>query len=356
MAGKPSLTQYLSVLTAILCLSWPIGPRGSSGLSCKLAGSAAADDSNSSYRSNSSNSSNGSNSSNRPTAKPRVVSLAPSNTELLCSVGAKDQIIGVSSFCDYPKDVAKITKAGTFISANLERLARLKPDLVMLVSGQEELAGKIKNHHINTVVIANEKLTDIGKNLKRIGELTGHCQEGSDAAQNFEAKLQALAKIIDKSKLRPKVFYCVWPQPLMTAGKASFINGVITSCGGTNVAGDMNASYPRFSLERLVLSNPDLIIMPYEARNQTFIKQSPWNKLQAVRQNKIYYLPDQKNDMLSRPTLRVLKGMAWLGGVFHPELRSELANWSEPTTVAKAASKPLRSSAPNSFNNVYVRN
>ena len=271
-------------------------------------------------------------------------------------MGAKDQIIGVSSFCDYPKDVAGITKVGTFISANIERLARLKPDLVMLVTGQEELAGKIKNHHIKTVVIENEKLTDIGKNLKRIGELSGHCQEGAEAAQIFETKLQTLAKIIDKSKQRPKVFYCVWPQPLMTAGKTSFINGLITSCGGMNVAGNLNVGYPRFSLERLVLSNPEVIIMPYEARNQAFIKQSPWNKLKAVRQNRIYYLPDQKNDMLSRPTLRVLKGTAWLGGVFHPELKSELANWSEPTSVAKAASKSLETSARHSFNNVYVRN
>ncbi|CAN5395344.1 hypothetical protein BH11CYA1_BH11CYA1_03780 [soil metagenome] len=294
-----------------------------------------------------------------PTAastKVRVVSLAPSNTELLCSVGAKAQIIGVSTFCDYPKDVASITKVGTFLSANLERLARLKPDLVLLVSGQEELASKIKNHKLQTVIVDNANLTDIGKNLERIGELTGHCQEGKEAAQNFDAKLQDLARIIEKSKHKPKVFYCVWPQPLMTAGKESFTNGIITACGGINIAGDMKTSYPRFSLERLVLSNPDLIIMPFEARNQAFIKQAPWNKLQAVRENHIYYLPDQKNDMLSRPTLRVLKGMAWLGGIFHPELSAELANWSDTKTSPKTASKLVRTSRANSFNNVYVRN
>jgi iron complex transport system substrate-binding protein len=351
MAGKPSLTRYLSISSIVAAsvifavANW-YSLTSSGVTSSGLAGSALA---------------NNPNKLSLPSrascpVKPRIASLAPSNTELLCSVGAKDQIIGVSSFCDYPKDVAGITKVGTFISANLERLARLKPDLVMLVSGQEELAGKIKNHHIKTVVIENENLTDIGKNLRRIGELTGHCQEGEEAAQEFEAKLQELAKIIDKGKQRPKVFYCVWPQPLMTAGKASFINGIITSCGGINVAGNLPISYPRFSMERLVLSNPDLIIMPYEARNQAFIKQSPWNKLKAVRQNRVYYLPDQKNDMLSRPTLRVLKGMAWLGGVFHPELRNKLVNWSEPTSVAKASSKSLETSTHNSFNNVYMRN
>lgn len=328
MAGKPTIIPYSCLLSAALffssitCLAALAGPG-------KLQSAASP----------SATSDHAPTPSTGSEAKPRVVSLAPSNTELLCSVGAREQIIGVSSFCDYPKDVTGIAKVGTFISANLERLARLKPDLVLLVSGQEELAAKIKNHKMKTVVIDNNKLTDIGKNLKTLGLLTGHCQEGEVAAQNFKARLQELAQIIDKSKRKPKVFYCVWPQPLMTVGKASFIDDIITSCGGTNIAGDMAASYPRFSLERLVLSNPDVIVMPYEARNQAFIKQSPWNKLQAVRQQRIYYLPDQKNDMLSRPTLRVLKGMAWLGGVFHPDLTKELAMWSEPTPVRKTARK-----------------
>lgn len=344
MAGKPALIIHLSLLTAAFISSCPgLGP------SAALANNDKAPNSPTSIT-------RAQNQSIQKSPKPRIVSLAPSNTELLCSVGAKDQIIGISSFCDYPKEVSGITKVGTFISANLERLARLKPDLVMLVSGQEELAGKIKNHHLNAVVIDNSTLTDIGKNLKRVGELSGHCQEGGEAAENFVTKLQDLAIIIKRANKSPKVFYCVWPQPLMTAGKSSFIHGIITSCGGINVAGDINVSYPRFSLERLVLSNPDLIIMPYEARNQAFMKQSPWNKLQAVRQNRVYYLPDQKNDMLSRPTLRVIKGMAWLGGIFHPELKSELAKWSETSTAGKTANHSLLPAAHNSFNNVYVRN
>lgn len=350
MAGKPALIIHLSLLTAAF-----ISSCSSLGPSAAFANNNKAPNSSISSTSPTSRTS-AQNQSIQKSPKPRIVSLAPSNTELLCSVGAKDQIIGVSTFCDYPKEVSGITKVGTFISANLERLARLKPDLVMLVSGQEELAGKIKNHHLNAVVIDNSKLTDIGKNLKQVGELSGHCQEGEEASEKFATKLQDLAIIIKRANKSPKVFYCVWPQPLMTAGKSSFIHGIITSCGGINVAGDINVSYPRFSLERLVLSNPDLIIMPYEAHNQTFMKQSPWNKLQAVRQNRVYYLPDQKNDMLSRPTLRVIKGMAWLGGIFHPELKSQLAIWSESTTGGKTANHSLLPATHNSFNNVYVRN
>lgn len=253
----------------------------------------------------------------------KIVSMAPSNTELLFSVGAGKQIVGVCSFCDHPS-VASTSKVGSFVSVNLERLARLKPDMVLLVSGQEELAAKIRPHHIECVIVDNTHLSDIGTNLREVARLSGHDVAGDRAARHFESAMANLAQIVAKAKNRPKVFYCVWPQPLMTVGRDSFLNELITACGGTNIAADLKTGYPRFSLERLVLNNPDVIILPYEARNQTFLKKAPWNRLKAVRQNRVYYLPDQKNDMLSRPTLRVIKGMAWLTSIFHPELKAEL--------------------------------
>lgn len=254
----------------------------------------------------------------------KIVSLAPSNTELLCSVGARNEITGVCTFCDYPADLQSVDKVGTFVSANIERLARLKPDLILLVSGQEQLADKLKRHHFRTIILDNSNLSDISANLKQLGKLSGHEADGEKAAQSFEEKLAAMTRIIRRSSEEPRVFYCVWPHPLMTVGKKSFLNQLITTCGGTNVAGDLNVAYPTFSLERLVLSNPDVIILPFEARGQNFIGQPPWNKLKAVQEKHVYYLPDARNDMLSRPTMRVLKGIQWLAGVLHPELGTQL--------------------------------
>lgn len=257
----------------------------------------------------------------------KFVSMAPSNTELLFSVGAGKQIVGVCSSCDHA-GVANTARVGSFVSINLERLARLKPDMVLLVSGQEELAAKIKPHHFHCVTVDNSHLDDIGKNLRRVGELSGHPTKGDAAAIHFERSMKKLSAIIAKSKNRPKVFYCVWPQPLMTVGRNSFLNEIITACGGTNIAADIVTAYPRYSLERLMISNPDIIIMPFEARNQSFLRQAPWNRLKAVKEKKVYYLPDARHDMLSRPTLRVIKGMAWLAALIHPEIKAELEGWA----------------------------
>ncbi len=122
----------------------------------------------------------------------------------------------------------------------------------------------------------------------------------------------------------------------MTAGRDCFLNEVLTTCGGTNIAGNIAASYPRYSMEQLVLKNPDVIILPFEARGQSFLNKAPWTMLKAVKENRLYYLPDQKHDMLSRPTLRVLKGMAWLASILHPERQAELATWQKSDCFIRA--------------------
>ncbi len=279
---------------------------------------------------------------------PRLISLAPSNTELLCSIGAGEEIIGVCSFCDFPQNVAGVPKVGTFVSANLERLSRLKPDYVLLVSGQEMLTSQIAHNHFKTVVLDNTHLHNIGPNLQKLGQLTGKSAEAEAAAGNFDLAVKALKAIVPAGKDSPTVFYCVWPQPLMTAGRESFLNEVLTTCGGTNIAGDLASSYPRYSMEHLVLKNPDVIILPFEAKGQSFLEKPPWTMLKAVKEKHLYYLPDQKHDMLSRPTLRVLKGMAWLAAILHPERQAELALWQKSDCYINAleASDDKKSRAP----------
>jgi iron complex transport system substrate-binding protein len=266
----------------------------------------------------------------------RLISLAPSNTELLCSIGAKNEIIGVCSFCDYPQAVTGINKVGTFVSANLERLCGLKPDYVLLVSGQEMLSSQLSHNHFKTVVLDNTHLENIGQNLQTLGQLTGRTREAADAAHNFERALTALRAIVPPGKTSPRVFYCVWPQPLMTAGRDCFLNEVITACGGINIAADVAASYPRYSMEQLILKNPDVIILPCEARDQSFLRKAPWTMLKAVKEKRLYFLPDQKHDMLSRPTLRVLNGMSWLASILHPERCNDLAAWQKSDCFVKA--------------------
>lgn len=269
---------------------------------------------------------------------PRLVSLAPSNTELLIEAGAEKSIVGVCSNCaTHLPTAGALLKgkpvAGSFVSVNLERMARLKPDAVLIVSGQEAIASMLKKHGFNVVLLNNNKLTDIPANLAKIGSISQTEGRAKKLASIFCYAMADLSAIIGSTKSRPKVFYCVWPQPLLTIGKASFLNDVITVCGGKNIADDLQQSYPHFSAERLVIADPDVIVLPYEAKDMEVFKRFPWNKLRAVRENRLFYLPAPKDDLLARPTMNVLEGLYWLTTRIHPELEAKLKNWHSSNNI-----------------------
>lgn len=251
-------------------------------------------------------------------SKMRLISLAPSNTEIIYALQGQDQLVAVSDFCDYPPQAASLPRAGTFVSTNIERVASFRPDLILLVSGQEALAERLKAKHFKVMLVDNNHLANIPRNFVELGRLTGHLKEGEAMAKTFNERL---AKIKTRASMqatnKPTVFYCVWPQPVMTVGKHSFLDEAITVCGGINIAGDIDAPYPQYSVEKLMSKDPQVLILPFEASQSGLVARSPWNKLAAVKAKHLHYLPKAKNDNLSRPTMRLLDGLIWLSDAIH---------------------------------------
>jgi iron complex transport system substrate-binding protein len=269
---------------------------------------------------------------NEINTSPKVVSLAPSNTELLLNAGAGKAIVGVCSNCSKvlpnARELLKDKPAtGTFVSVNLERLTRLKPDVVLLVSGQEGISSLLNKRGFKVVMFNNDKLTDIPSNLRQIGKLSGAETRAEQLANQFNQALKELSATLRGVSSRPKVFYCTWAHPLLTIGKKSFLNDVITTCGGTNIAGNLAQPYPHYSAEHLIMADPDIIILPYDAKDQAIFKRFPWNKLRAVKESRLYYSPAPKDDGLSRPSIEVLDGLYWLTIKIHPELKGKLDSW-----------------------------
>jgi iron complex transport system substrate-binding protein len=264
-------------------------------------------------------------------AGTHLVSFAPSNTELLYAIGAGDKLFGVCSYCDYPDAVKKKTVVGNFIAANLERLATVKPDKIVCVSGQEALAGQLSHNGYKVLVLKNDHLSDISKNLKDLAALSNSTARGDQAAAKFNSCITELKELTSKASAKPAVFYCVWPQPLLTLGKASYLTEVITVCGGDSISKNLESGYPHFSMEKLVLANPDVIVMPYECKDHSFLEKHPWSSLKAVKNKRVYFLPDPPHDGLARPTLRLTTGLYWLAKKVHPELSTQLDSWSART-------------------------
>jgi iron complex transport system substrate-binding protein len=259
----------------------------------------------------------------------RIVSLAPSNTEIIYALGAQDLLVGVSNVCDFPIEAKQKPKASSFVSVNFELLTHLRPQAVLLVNGQEAMASVIKSKGYKVILLKNENISDISKNIITVGNLVGKKIESEKIVQTFDSVILNLQKILSNNvnKNDPKVFFCVWLDPLITVGGNSFLNDAITKCGGANLAKNLAAAYPHYSLEKLFFKQPDIIIMPHEAKGQNFWKKSPWKKLNAIQKEHLYFYPKSEMNCLTRPSLRIVNGLYWLALTIHPEKESAINNW-----------------------------
>ncbi len=266
------------------------------------------------------------------TKAPRIISLAPSNTELMYSLHAGNELVAVSDICDFPKEAKSKEHVGNLTSVKMEKIAALHPDLVLLVSGQESIAHNLQKHGFKTLLLDNSSIEKIGSNLIEIGKASHREREAQYLSVTFNKALSELQKLTQSSRTKPRVFICVWPNPLMSAGKSSYINEGITISGGINCTGDLAQSYPRVNQERLLVLNPEMILIPHEQSSQKFWLKAPWTSMNAVKSNQVYVLPQHETDCLNRPTMRFVDALYWLAIRLHPELSTAIDNWRSKTS------------------------
>lgn len=253
-------------------------------------------------------------------AAERIVSLAPSNTEILFAIGAGDAVIGVTTYDDFPLEVLEIEKIGDFNGINLERIIELQPDLVVNYGdGITEETQRLVEAGITIVGFEPESIEEIVETINRIGVLTGKSKEADALVKemlNKEAELLVKIEGLDKKK----VFYEIWHEPLMAAGPGSFVDQLITLAGGTNIASDAESEYPQFDLEQLIERNPEVYLTANDLPEKTAdsIKQRPgFENLDAVKNNQIYLLD---GNILSRPGPRIIQALELLIEAIHPEI------------------------------------
>lgn len=256
----------------------------------------------------------------------KVVSLAPSNTEILYAIGAGKQIVGRDDFSNYPEESKTITSVGGSMGKyNMEEVAKLQPDLVLASPlTAPDVLKSFQDITPNVYVVQNPKdLEGMYANLVTVGVLTGHKAE----AEKLVADLQANAKgILDKLSAvteKPKVFYeldATDPAKPWTAGQGSFIDQLITLAGGQNVAGSLG-EFAQISQEELIVQNPDVILLGdalYGGITAESVAARPgWDAINAVKNNRTQPFND---DLVSRPGPRMVQGLEELAKILHPDL------------------------------------
>ncbi|MAX36104.1 cobalamin-binding protein [Gimesia sp.] len=260
----------------------------------------------------------------------RMISLLPSHTEILFAIGAAEQMVGCTTLCDYPPETSELKKIAFANpgSISLEALVELQPDLIILGGDYHRLlAEQLEKIQVPVLSFESQSLADIEKSIQGIAKATGHTSRGKQLIHQINADIQAIQEQIKpfQERGRPRVFYQVWDQPLMTAGPESFIGELITLVSGENIFSDVKIAYPQVSEETLIVRNPDVILLPGLKNNQqadpreaiATLQQRPgWQEMTAVKNQRIYIIED---DLISRPGPRVVQGLQKVAQALYPE-------------------------------------
>lgn len=240
----------------------------------------------------------------RPAA--RIVSLAPHLTELAFAAGAGAKLVGVSAYSDYPNAAKMIEVIGDSASIDLERVLRLKPDLIIAWrSGNRpgDIA-RLEKFGLRCYVVELRKLADIPRVLRTIGKLAGSETAAEQAAAEFERDLADLAKRYLGH--RPvSVFFEIWHRPLMTVNGEHMISEVISLCGGRNIFAAAAILAPMVAIENVLAANPEVIIATRYPGPDPWTDWRRFPQLAAVQKQRLFLMPP---GIIERSTPRILRG------------------------------------------------
>jgi len=262
-----------------------------------------------------------------PGPAQRIVSLAPSNTEILFATGAGAQVVGRDTLSDYPaaaKSVADI--GGSIGNFNLEAIVALHPDLVLAGEiNAPELVASLQHLGLTVYFLKNPiTLTDMYANLETVGSLTGRSAQAAALVSSLEARVAAVDAKVATTTSRPLVYYELDgtdPSKPYTTGPGTFIDQLITRAGGTDFGARLKDQWPQISLEQLVVGNPSIVILgdsAYGVTPASFASRPAMDQLAAVNTQQVY--PFDDDDLVSRPGPRLVDGLEALEKLIHPEL------------------------------------
>ncbi|MFA5364393.1 MAG: cobalamin-binding protein [Candidatus Bathyarchaeia archaeon] len=279
-------------------------------------------------------------------APKRVVSLSPSNTEILFAVGAGPNVVGVTDYCDYPTEInsmtqkGQITRVGGYWNPSIQTIVELKPDLVIVSTAKctvktnqcktqctrrceltTKTAQQLKKLGINVLILAPHGLNDVFDQIQLIGNATGNSSNASVLVDNLRQRTETVTKKTKAIRSRPKVYFEVWNKPYISVNSKTWIGNLIRLAGGTNIFANATSEWPIIGPKEIIDQNPDVMVFPVIPNVPRFWesfeavkKRSGWNEIAAVKNGRLFEL---SRDCISRPGPRLVDSLELLAQMIH---------------------------------------
>lgn len=259
----------------------------------------------------------------------RIIVLAPHSVEMLFRLDAGDMIVGTTEYSDYPEAANAIPRIGAHTGINMEKVLALEPDLIIAwESGNPKKdLEQMDKLGLNVYRSKTDSISDIPKEFIYLGKLIGKEAKAKEVVEDFNARLEQIRQA-NAHKSKVPFFYQLWLEPLRTLTEGSWINPILSYCGGVNIfpaKGDMH--YPQVSMENVLLNMPEAIIIPshHGAANVSADHWSNWPEIPAVKNENIYFI---NGDILHRYTYRILEGMEAVCAAFDEVRNKSISNHS----------------------------
>jgi iron complex transport system substrate-binding protein len=250
-------------------------------------------------------------------ARPeRIVSLAPANTEILAALGLMNEVVGVTTYDDYPAEVKDIAKVGDFVKPNFEAVAAAKPDLVLVTTGvQAATISKLEALGATVIAIDPQTLAGVYRGIETVGAATGATGQADEVVGEMQYQVEEIAARIGSATPVPCFIEIGW-NPLFTAGRGTLMDDLMTAAGGANVV--TGKGYVGYSAEQLVKDDPAVYLATSSSLPDPgqVAKRPGYAKLRAVKSGRVVVLED---DLVSRPGPRIVDGLEQMARALHPE-------------------------------------
>lgn len=256
-----------------------------------------------------------------PDRPARIVSLAPSLTEIVYALDAADRLAGVTEHCDYPPAVATKPRMGGIYTPNFEMILSLRPDLVLATTeaNRDEHVQGLAALGLPVYVVRGHSFVAVLESIERVGGLLGRRAEAHRLAGGMQRQADDIARAVGAAP-RPRVLYVIWGNPLIVPGRNAMITDLIRRAGGESVSADEPMEYPRFSVEAALARRPERIVLAQHRDESVDQRLREWQYLTllpAVRQGQIHRID---GDLIHRAGPRVVEGLKALARLLHPEV------------------------------------
>ena len=252
----------------------------------------------------------------------RIVSIAPSNTEMLFALGLDERIVGVDSYSTYPPEAGQKPQVGSYLEPDLERVVAAEPDLILATEAHVgTVLPELDALGLPTVVIEPTDLDEVFSGMLLVGTITDMSPRAQQVVCELQARVDAVTDAVAGAP-RPRVFFELSPD-LYTAGPGSYVDDLISRAGGDNVAAGAAELWPQLSAEAVVSADPEVILLAdHEAgiTAEQVAARPGWQQMSAVQQGRIVSL---NADLVARPGPRVVDGLEAIAAALHPDLLPE---------------------------------